>query len=1024
MCSAVRVRASIDFRRSPAAALTAFFTVLLAGASTAGAATRTWDGGSTSSNNWNTAQNWSSNTAPVAGDIVIFDGTSDDPCVINVNVPNLASLSINTGYDGTISASAGVFVSITGNFSQAAGTFQAPPKLIVGGSFLRTGGTFTPGTGVVVLSPSNSFALPTINTTFNELRIEDWTEAGLVAYIKMDELSGTTATDHSGNSHTGTLANGPTWTSTGTAPGVGFTNTGWLSFDNVDDCVDLANPGTLPWSNQAQSISVWLNFPVIKPYAEGGDDLVSITATNSNVQLGMWHHEIRVWRSGGGDAGRLCGINPDATENDGVSDYPAVNTWHHFAYTYDGTTHRCYLNGTFMSSSTLAQPTSGSPVAPTAAAIGCRAGSEEYNGLLDDVRIYNITLTAAEVANLAAGRYPNRGSTATISLGYDTTVNGTLGIDSGTLSTLGYNLSTAVTDATKVALINGGTLTVGTGTATFNGGLTVQNGGTLALNSTGPVVIGSNKILTVNGTLDSSNTSAPVIRVVAPATNSYAFTVGATATMNVDGLAVQDTDSNGMNFSDATSVTFTQFDNVAFTSGTGTALKMAATALSLFINGITLDSSYTTSMAATDSNNGSDTRIFVGGTCNGSEVTCEANDSDNDSTADGVADSGGPVIQWGLRGSTDMAGSIAGYPVAAFDWNTYAHRATYVSVNNGSTHTLYGRDTNGKNTHTPYSFTDADEDLLGAPIWWYDSGNYYVYLITTKAMIYKLQDTGSGFTAQWAWVAGGTATTGFTMDANGLYFAGTNSSGTPMIRKISHNCCLVSSAPVSTVNAAPVIYGDYLYSATSGALYRSRTDFSETLNSDSPPTAGVYGWATVFGGVAYLVQENGIARAFDLGTTGMPLRWSYQDLTNHSGCVAGGGCTAKSMAINWAQSRVVYGDRDGHVYNLYYSGSGTSGSTVSGYPFQPGGSSQIFETAPLYRDGLIVIGSTTGRVYFIDQQNTSNVPAVTRMLNFGSAISSLAYDYNSATSGEYMIGTADGKVYHISKIADPTPSNN
>ena len=49
---------------------------------------------------------------------------------------------------------------------------------------------------------------------------------------------------------------------------------------------------------------------------------------------------------------------------------------------------------------------------------------------------------------------------------------------------------------------------------------------------------------------------------------------------------------------------------------------------------------------------------------------------------------------------------------------------------------------------------------------------------------------------------------------------------------------------------------------------------------------------------------------------------------------------------------------------------------------------------------------------------------MTRTINVNSAVTSIAYDYNSATSGEYMIGTADGKVYHISKIADPTPGNN
>jgi hypothetical protein len=73
---------------------------------------------------------------------------------------------------------------------------------------------------------------------------------GLVGHWKFDEGSGTTATDSSGNNNTGTLVNGPVWT-TGKMGGA-------LSFDGSDDYVDV---GTVPNYSPAMSygtFSAWI----------------------------------------------------------------------------------------------------------------------------------------------------------------------------------------------------------------------------------------------------------------------------------------------------------------------------------------------------------------------------------------------------------------------------------------------------------------------------------------------------------------------------------------------------------------------------------------------------------------------------------------------------------------------------------------------------------------------------------------------------------------------------------------------
>ena len=75
----------------------------------------------------------------------------------------------------------------------------------------------------------------------------------------------------------------------------------------------------------------------------------------------------------------------------------------HYAYTFDGTTHRLYIDGAQADSSQVAPDTA----APTALNLGRWTGGQEYyTGQLDDLRIYGRALTAAEVLALANDQIP------------------------------------------------------------------------------------------------------------------------------------------------------------------------------------------------------------------------------------------------------------------------------------------------------------------------------------------------------------------------------------------------------------------------------------------------------------------------------------------------------------------------------------------------------------------------------------------------------------------------------------------
>src|SRR5436190_7785211 len=92
-----------------------------------------------------------------------------------------------------------------------------------------------------------------------------------------------------------------------------------------------------------------------------------------------------------------------------------LNVWKHVALTYDGTTSRLYVDGVLVGSATGAHTTNNNPLI-----FGRWTPAAEYwNGLIDEVRIYNRTLTQAEIQTdrntaLSGGGGGNQAPSATL----------------------------------------------------------------------------------------------------------------------------------------------------------------------------------------------------------------------------------------------------------------------------------------------------------------------------------------------------------------------------------------------------------------------------------------------------------------------------------------------------------------------------------------------------------------------------------------------------------------------------------
>ena len=111
-----------------------------------------WDGGreGITDDNWSSADNWSGNSIPTASCDVVFSNASTDSSIVNSLFTNhIRSLSMRSGYTGTVSLNNDL--NIDGAINLASGTLSAfNYTLNIAGSWNNTGGIFAKGTSTVV----------------------------------------------------------------------------------------------------------------------------------------------------------------------------------------------------------------------------------------------------------------------------------------------------------------------------------------------------------------------------------------------------------------------------------------------------------------------------------------------------------------------------------------------------------------------------------------------------------------------------------------------------------------------------------------------------------------------------------------------------------------------------------------------------------------------------------------------------------------------------------------------------------
>jgi hypothetical protein len=213
----------------------------------------------------------------------------------------------------------------------------------------------------------------------------------LVCYLKFEEGNGTTTLDSSGSGNSGTI-NGATWT-TGKSGG-------GLSFDGVDDYVSV------PLINNDEiSISAWFYRNAID--TTRNDAILGGFRNNSNVQL-REGFDVR-FRSSAPNTIQFVLVTQDGSGNKTMRTAQwnlgnSVGSWYHVSGTYNKTTgeQKLYVNGQLVN--TRPHPVENTVVPLTSYTdmrIGySRVNSGYFNGIIDDVRLYNRALSDQEVQSL------------------------------------------------------------------------------------------------------------------------------------------------------------------------------------------------------------------------------------------------------------------------------------------------------------------------------------------------------------------------------------------------------------------------------------------------------------------------------------------------------------------------------------------------------------------------------------------------------------------------------------------------
>ncbi len=168
-----------------------------------------------------------------------------------------------------------------------------------------------------------------------------------------------------------------------------FGNTNSAYRFNGTSAFIFARVKNMPAPDAAQTISWWFMIEQPPDYSDslGADNMIALVDTVDGIGL-QFGYRAPGYQTLGLDTWYWGGSTVFESEQ------PAIQVWHHCLYTYDGQTHRFYMNGDLISQSEV-EPQAGTPDMLMFG--NYPGGNQFFTGALDDVRIYNRVLSQSEI---------------------------------------------------------------------------------------------------------------------------------------------------------------------------------------------------------------------------------------------------------------------------------------------------------------------------------------------------------------------------------------------------------------------------------------------------------------------------------------------------------------------------------------------------------------------------------------------------------------------------------------------------
>lgn len=215
---------------------------------------------------------------------------------------------------------------------------------------------------------------------------------GPVASYSFEEGSGTKTADSSGNSNTGTLVNGPTWTTGKVGRALSFAGSNNPQYVNIGNGSSLNITGSM-------SIAAWIF--ATSPFQS---DTAIVSKKTSRGQ----GYELDVSPDTGST---VIGFKLTNSSGNNFIRYGSTvlqtNQWYHIVGVYDSSSRHMdvYLNGQLNNGQLSGTIPSSQQLSNQSVNIATRPGADghEFGGKIDEVRIYNRAVSLTDVQSLFTG---------------------------------------------------------------------------------------------------------------------------------------------------------------------------------------------------------------------------------------------------------------------------------------------------------------------------------------------------------------------------------------------------------------------------------------------------------------------------------------------------------------------------------------------------------------------------------------------------------------------------------------------